>query len=1143
MRHLLFLVFLLQFSPLFAYQGSDSLYFSAIIPFKSDEFAFSICPLGEKSVWYGTNKGVFYFNGDTIKKHLDKSDFAQKELEMLNVVALSDSAVWAVAIEPANWEKRMFFFDGKKWQQQFFPQFDDNPKDDLAIFRLDIIKERDEIVGYVAGQEGLVYKLKNNKWEILKPFTNSTLRALHIQNKNSVWVGGAHGMIFHFDGITWQRFPTIGVDTTNYILDIDFISVADGWAVGTKEIWHFDGRRWSPIEKPATSYLRDIEMISKDEGWAMGHNGEVLRYDGKKWALFEEVPSKIQSTQIGVKWVREYQENKIFITGTQGIYMSKYGKWPTFSDYTESANIHASKGKPTFADFDRNSTLDVIVSGYFSEPLRLYSNSGNGFFSEMTQNLKMDIQVPGRNIRVADIDNNGLPDIYLSRNPSKDIWFANMGNWVFEERESPITLDETANRSAVYFADFNNDGSLDLLSLVSFQTRRDSILTIYLNNGVGEFEKKVRFGKSISNSSAFGWLVLRDFNNDGLMDIYAVNFTEPSQMFMNRGDLVFDEVAESIGLDGTILWEKPYISDMDVADFNNDGLLDISIVERHGKTAIFLNDSTFSFSIFQTFNNSFVDFRAASFADFNCDGQTDFYFYDKLFLNQNGQLKNISSKIGFLPAGSSTVADIDRDGDGDLWINTKDGLTINQNNCNPDNPLFIQLKGVRSNAFAIGAQVKLWNVSKGDRSLAAYKQVHDTEPLSFYLEGQNQYDLEVIFPSGQKRYISKVRGGNLELNEFPFLLNIFWDFVYAFKRTLILMSFKIELIKFSIFALISVLFFLFVKNIRILKSGHHKFSVFIFFIAYVLLVHISMRSIFIVSFIVPIAGVFLLQLLLYFIIRQRLIHLEANYISHFRLQQPIGVGGMGKVYRAFDVHSKKTVAVKIINNVVSEDSENKSRLLSEGQVMTRLNHPNVVKVKEMGKTENKDFIVMEYLENGTLKKYIRENKPLAEKEIVRIVLQIIDGLHTIHSADIVHRDLTSFNIMLDASNNMRIMDFGLSKSPLITSMTTLGTVVGTLGYTAPEQVTGGKIDTRSDIFSLGVVMYELLTGKLPFTGENEMALIHSIFNYAPEVPSRLRPDIHPCWDRIITKCLAKNMDDRPESVHEISQELEAVFNK
>ncbi len=1141
MRHLLLLVILLHFSPTFAFQVNDSLYFSTLIPFKSGEFAFSICPLSEKSVWYGTNKGVFHFNGDTIKKHLDKSVFAQKELEMLNVVALSDSAVWALAIEPANWEKRMFFFDGKKWQQQFFPQFDDNPKDDLAIFRLDIFKEKDEITGYVAGQEGLVYKLENNKWAILEPFTKSTLRALHIQNKNSIWVGGAHGTIFHFDGNTWDRSPTKGTDTTNYILDIDFVSPNDGWAVGAKEIWHFDGQNWSPIAKPATSYLRDIEMINKNEGWAMGHDGEVLRYDGKEWTLFKKVPSKIQSTQIGVKWLREGQQNKIFITGTQGIYISKYGKWPTFNDHTDLVNIHASKGVPTFADFDGNSTLDLIISGYFDEPLRLYANTGDGFFSEMTQKLNINMQVAGRNIRVADIDNNGLPDIYLSRSPLKDIWLANRGNWLFEEQESPVPLEETTNRSAVYFADFNNDGTLDLINLVSFLIRRDSILTIYLNNGVGAFEKKVRFGKSLTNSSASGGLVLRDFNNDGLMDIYVFNFTEPSQLFMNRGNLVFEEVAKSVGLDGTILWEKPYISDMDVADFNNDGLLDISIVERHGKTGIFLNDSTFKFSLYKAFSNPFVDFGAAAFADFNCDGRTDYYFYDKLFLHRDGQLINSSSNIGFLPAGSPTIADFDLDGDADLWINTTKGLTINQNNCNPGNPLFVRLKGVRSNTFAIGAQVKLWKVLKDGLRLAAYKQVYNTQPLSFYTEPQNQYDLEVIFPSGQKRYIHKVQGGNLEISEFPFLLNIFWDFVYSFKRTLILISFETELIKFSIFVLISALFFLFVKNIKILKSGHHKFSVFTFLIAYILLVHISINSTFLIAFITPIAGVFFLQLLLYFIIRQRLIHLEANYISHFRLLQPIGVGGMGKVYRAFDVHSKKTVAVKIINNVVSEDSENKSRLLAEGQVMTRLNHPHIVKVKEMGKTENKDFIVMEYLENGTLKQYIRENKPLAEKEIVRIVLQIIDGLHTIHAADIVHRDLTSFNIMLDAGNNMRIMDFGLSKSPLITSMTTLGTAVGTLGYTAPEQVTGGKVDTRSDIFSLGVVMYELLTGKLPFTGENEMALIHSIFNYSPATPSKLRPGIHPCWDRIVLKCLEKNMEERPDSVHEISKELKAVF--
>ncbi|NOG47170.1 MAG: protein kinase [Calditrichaeota bacterium] len=1119
------------------------MYFSPHIPFENSEFAFSISPLSEKSIWYGTNLGVFHFDGDSTKKHLDKSVFAKKNLEMLNVVALNDSNVWAVAIEPENWEKRMFFYNGEKWQRQAFPQYDDDPTDDLAIFRLDIVEDQNEIIGYVAGQGGLIYVYKNQSWEIVEPFAKNTFRALHIQNKNSVWIGGSAGAIYHFNGQSWLKSQTKNVDSTNYILDIDFISDANGWAVGSKEIWHFDGLSWSTVDKPKSSYLRDVEMISGSEGWAMSHDGEVLYYDGIDWALYDKIASTIHSTQIGLKWTGNEFGQKIFIAGTQGIYLSNYGNLPTFRDITEFANIHKTKGTPIVADFDQNATLDLLVSGFMDEPLRLYSNTGDGFFSEVTEKLDQDLTFNTKSIQVADLDNNGLPDIYLSRSPQSDIWFQNKGNWQFEERKSPISSSQKSVRSKVFFADFDNSGSLDLLHLKSYQMGHDSVMVIYINDGVANFKEAVRFGKSDSKSSATGWIFLRDFNNDGLIDIYKVNLAERFQLYINRDNLVFEEVAAISGLDALDLSRAPYVSGVDAADLNNDGILDISIVERHGKTGIFLSDSTLNYSLSYTFNNNFVDIKAAAFADFDCDGLEDFYFYDRLYLNNGNHLVESPPAIGYLPIGNPYAVDIDLDSDPDLLLRGTEKLSVYKNTFNPTNSLQVTLKGVRSNSFAIGTQLKLWRVNNEKSTLQNYKQVYDSNPLNFYLDKTNEYNLEVIFPSGIRRLFNNVKSGPLQINEFPFFFNAFWDFYYSFKRSLQLTSVKNELLKLLMLVIMSVLFFLLIRNTKAVKYLNHAYSLFLFVFAYLVLMHVSVRESFFVSFLTPVMGIFILQVLLFYFIRQRLSHLEVNYVSHFRLQQPIGMGGMGMVYKAFDVHSKKIMAVKIINKLISEDDNNRGRLLAEGQIMTQLSHPNIVKVQEMGKTENKDFIVMEYLENGTLKNFINEHKPIAEQEIVRIVKQVIDGLQAIHDSNIVHRDLTSFNIMLDGSKNMRIMDFGLSKSPLITSMTTLGTAVGTLGYTAPEQITGGKVDQRSDIFSLGVIIYELLTSKLPFTGENEMALIHSIFNVTPQVPSKLRADIHPFWDRIVSKCMIKDINERPESVVEIGHELDAVFTE
>jgi serine/threonine-protein kinase len=181
---------------------------------------------------------------------------------------------------------------------------------------------------------------------------------------------------------------------------------------------------------------------------------------------------------------------------------------------------------------------------------------------------------------------------------------------------------------------------------------------------------------------------------------------------------------------------------------------------------------------------------------------------------------------------------------------------------------------------------------------------------------------------------------------------------------------------------------------------------------------------------------------------------------------------------------------------------------------------------------------MEFLSGGTLKETLERLHPLPLAEIKRVLLQVCKGLSEVHKHGIVHRDLKTGNIMFDSSVTIRIMDFGLSKSPLVTTMTSLGTVLGTLGYVAPEQITNQSVDQRTDIFSLGVVITELLTNTLPFKGENEIALIHSIFNVVPPPPSTLRPDVTPAWDSIVAKCLAKNPQERYSSAEEVRKAIE-----
>ena len=203
--------------------------------------------------------------------------------------------------------------------------------------------------------------------------------------------------------------------------------------------------------------------------------------------------------------------------------------------------------------------------------------------------------------------------------------------------------------------------------------------------------------------------------------------------------------------------------------------------------------------------------------------------------------------------------------------------------------------------------------------------------------------------------------------------------------------------------------------------------------------------------------------------------------------------------------------------------------MSEGHLISTLSSPYIVKAHEIGESADSPYIVMEYLSGGTLRDYVRQNHPLPVAEIKRIARQICLGLQAIHDKGIYHRDLKTGNIMFDERKNLRIMDFGLSRSPLVSTMTTLGTVIGTLGYVAPEQITNQNVDHRTDIFSLGVILYELALNRAPFSGDNEIVLIHSIFNSTPPLPSSLREDTGPAFDALVMKCLEKNPEKRFES--------------
>ncbi len=257
-------------------------------------------------------------------------------------------------------------------------------------------------------------------------------------------------------------------------------------------------------------------------------------------------------------------------------------------------------------------------------------------------------------------------------------------------------------------------------------------------------------------------------------------------------------------------------------------------------------------------------------------------------------------------------------------------------------------------------------------------------------------------------------------------------------------------------------------------------------------------------------------------------------ISHYRIVEEIGRGGMGVVYRAEDTKLRRVVALKFLPQHLNVNDTEQARFLQEAQAAATINHPHVCTVYDIIDEGGQQCIVMEYVDGTTLK----ERMPAKSvQEALAYAVQIGDALKEAHAKGIVHRDIKSENIMVDRKNQIKVMDFGLAKLRGAMKLTRTSSTVGTLGYMAPEQLQGGEVDTRSDIFSFGVVLYELLTGRMPFHGEHEAAIMYSIVNEEPRALQSLRTEIPPELERIVRRALEKDPEDRYQHVDDMASEL------
>ncbi|MDQ4006075.1 MAG: Stk1 family PASTA domain-containing Ser/Thr kinase [Actinomycetota bacterium] len=263
--------------------------------------------------------------------------------------------------------------------------------------------------------------------------------------------------------------------------------------------------------------------------------------------------------------------------------------------------------------------------------------------------------------------------------------------------------------------------------------------------------------------------------------------------------------------------------------------------------------------------------------------------------------------------------------------------------------------------------------------------------------------------------------------------------------------------------------------------------------------------------------------------------------GRYELEAVLGQGGMARVFRGTDRVLNRTVAVKVLSPQFADDDQFVARFRREAQAAAGLNHPNIVSVYDTGSQGEVHFIVMEYVEGRTLRDVIRQEGPLLPERGAEITESVARGLAAAHESGLVHRDVKPGNIMITREGEVKVMDFGIARTSSGDTLTQTAAILGTASYLSPEQAQGESVDLRSDIYSVGCVLYEMLTGRPPFTGDSPVSIAYKHVRENPALPSRMNPDIPQGLEAVVMKCMAKNPENRYRTADELREDLARVL--
>jgi len=1066
-----------------------------------------------------------------------------------------------------NWKYVLYHFDGKDWNRIDVPLIHWDETDFVIIKDIDGINENNL---WLVGQKAAILHYSNKKWTVLKTPVQwnekdqvfaKDFRAVKCLDERRTLVVGNGGTIIEYNGEIPKLIVSPVKENWNRIVRLNESSVLLSSDQGS--IFKWDGKIFTRIKSPETDKL--IAGLQVDENGIIHifQNGNMFRLENDStWrSILNLKDSGISLYDFSLTDLSGKNLKNISFIGSDGIYKTNLKGVVNFRDVSRESGISSRARSAQFFDANNDGYQDIFLQGEFTQPDGLLLNNGNGVFSDYSfQSHLLTSSNGSLSVCIGDIDNDDDQDlITLDIKDLKFRVFRNQGNAVFNDITEWSGLQELTSKSfqelwgnSMQLRDLDFDGDLDLVITIW-----EKGILVFENNGIGKFSRQENL---LSEKS-------QKFNDKRIM---GIGLTTNSETKMNT-------IFVPYNIDSS--WVYQYSGNLDsVRSIKN-----LKLKEYTGsKSSIFIpsKNSTFSdiyisdknetpiigkwdgdsykYSVLPITNYSPESIKGYAnavleSADFDLNSEPDILFQRHLYLQENGRFTDVMESNGILNEGYISSGDADSDGDYDVLLaqGSEFGnkpLTLYRNQLNSANYIKVALKGITSNSGGIGSRIEIypngitekdsllgfWNYGDGVSPGASYP----TSPITLATLKHNYVSVKVIFPSGEIRIINNIAAkSTIVIAEYPEPIATIYIFGNAVTKLFKYLIWWQEILKLIFHISLAVFIFRSIKDSTLKNIYRNPIWWILAVLVYLFVFYATAqlewwKNLFfptLVSLVSVFGGIFVL----YFYS----VYVRTNYIGPYKIEKLLGEGSAGKVFLVNSSSEKKNVAVKIYHERIFETKEGQIRFQREVAIGTTLKHPNIVNILGSGTHGKSGFIVMEYVEGENLRNFL--TKEISVNQILTWGIEIAHALSYIHQNGMLHRDIKTENIMVMPDNHIKVMDLGLAKTNIFQTMTNMGTSVGTLAYMSPQQSVGMPLDITSDLYSLGVVMYELLTsGTLPVTGEHDMAFVYNIFNQKPEKPSKYNDQINEELDRIILKCIEKQTEDRYQTEAELIADLE-----